>query len=307
MTQKNPTPDRPPVGQMLELEPGLRRIIAPNPSPMTYWGTNTFILGEGDVAVVDPGPAIRSHLDAILAGLHKGERVKHILVTHAHLDHSELAPALAEATGAPIIAFGDATAGRSDIMQDLVARGLTSGGEGVDAGFAPDICVADGETFDAGGLPVETIWTPGHFANHVSFASQGFVLTGDHVMGWASSLVSPPDGDLTAFMASCVKLADRTDRIYYPAHGAAISDPAPRINWLISRRKSREAEILGTLSNDRPTTVLALTRTIYKDTPPALIPAAERNVFAHLIDLSSRKIVTASPELRADAVFHRIG
>ncbi|MCK0138913.1 MBL fold metallo-hydrolase [Aliiroseovarius sp. F47248L] len=291
---------------MTTLEPGIRRVIAPNPSPMTYWGTNTFVLGEGDVGVIDPGPADRPHLDAIMSGLQRGERITQILVTHSHLDHSPLASHLSEATGASVIAFGDALAGRSEVMKDLVARGLSSGGEGVDTDFRPDIRVADGEVFRAGGLDIEAIWTPGHFSNHLSFAWQNVVFTGDHVMGWASSLVSPPDGDLTAFMASCAKLAARQDRIYYPAHGLEITDPAARMAWLIAHRTSREQDILDALSNANPITIPALTRLIYTETPAPLIPAAERNVFAHLIDLATREIVAAEPRLDAHAEFRRI-
>ncbi|WP_191284568.1 MBL fold metallo-hydrolase [Aliiroseovarius zhejiangensis] len=298
--------DRPPTGVMTRQAPGIRRIIAPNPSPMTYWGTNTFVLGEGDVALIDPGPADPTHMKAILSGLRRGERVTHILVTHAHLDHSPLARPLSEATGAPVMAFGDAQSGRSEIMRDLVARGLTSGGEGVDTEFRPDILLEDGEVFRAAGLEVEAIWTPGHFSNHISFAWQGIVFTGDHVMGWASSLVSPPDGDLTAFMASCAKLAARKDRLYLPAHGASIPDPAARLAWLIAHRQSRETEILTALSDGRPASVRTLTRAIYTDTPTTLIPAAQRNVFAHLIDLAMRKIVMAEPHLDANADFRRI-
>ncbi|WP_432450256.1 MBL fold metallo-hydrolase [Aliiroseovarius marinus] len=299
-------PPRPAAGQMTQIEPGMRRIIAPNPSPMTYWGTNTFVLGEGNVAVIDPGPADRGHMQAILDGLAPGERITHILVTHAHLDHSPLARPLSDATGAPVLAYGDALSGRSAVMRDLVARGLTSGGEGVDAAFTCDITLSDAEVFEAGGLEIEAIWTPGHFANHLSFATQGAVFTGDHVMGWASSLVSPPDGDLTAFMASCRKLAARTDRIYYPAHGDAITDPAARIQWLIQHRETREAQILEALPADAPLAIPDLTRRIYHDTPKALMPAAERNVFAHLIDLSTKGRIHADPNLDADAVFLRV-
>lgn len=299
--------DRPAAGIMQQMEPGIRRIIAPNPSPMTYWGTNTFVLGEGDVAVIDPGPSDPAHMQAILDGLQPGERITQILVTHAHLDHSPLVRPLSDATGAPILAFGDAMAGRSAVMHDLVARGLTSGGEGVDASFTCDITLSDGEIFTAGGLEIETIWTPGHFANHISFATQGVVFTGDHIMGWASSLVSPPDGDLTAFMASCRKLEARQDRVYYPAHGDRIDTPAERLSWLINHRLTREAEIMATLSRLEYATVPALTREIYTETPDALIPAAERNVFAHLIDLATRKIVAASPQLEANAIFRMRG
>ncbi|UWQ09117.1 MBL fold metallo-hydrolase [Aliiroseovarius crassostreae] len=301
--------DAPQAGAMMTLEPGIRRILAPNPSPMTYWGTNTYVLGTGDVAVLDPGPENRTHLMAILEALEPGERVTHILVTHAHLDHSPLARPLADLTGAQVYAFGEAQAGRSEVMKDLVARGLHSGGEGVDAGFTPDICLAHGDQLTVGGLTVETLWTPGHFANHISFATTGntggAVFTGDHVMGWASSLVSPPDGDLTAFMASCEMLRTRKDRVYYPGHGAPVEDPAERINWLIHHRKSREADILNALDPTRPRTIADLTRSIYTDTPPALLPAAERNVFAHLIDLTTRDLVGHEGALSADTNFFR--
>ena len=190
---------------------------------MTYWGTNTYVVGEGRVAVIDPGPADPAHLQAILDGLSKGEEVSHILVTHAHLDHSPLARPLSEATGAPVLAYGDALAGRSDVMAALVADGLTSGGEGVDAGFTPDETLTDGDMIQGDGWQLEALWTPGHFANHLCFALGDAVFTADHVMGWASSLVSPPDGDLTAFMASCRTLAARSGprllpRPWRPSH-----------------------------------------------------------------------------------------
>ncbi|SMR71743.1 Glyoxylase, beta-lactamase superfamily II [Aliiroseovarius halocynthiae] len=293
----------PGTGIMQRIEPGIRRIIAPNPSPMTYWGTNTFVLGEGDVVVIDPGPPDLSHMRALLDGLQQGERITHILVTHAHLDHSPLARILSESTKAPVLAFGDAQSGRSDVMRDLVERGLSSGGEGVDASFKCDITLSDGEIFTAGGLQIEAIWTPGHFANHLCFATQGAVFTGDHIMAWASSFVSPPDGDLTAFMASCHKLAARKDRVFYPAHGGQIDNPATRLNWLIQHRLTREAEIRTALTRMKTASVSSLTREIYTDTPGALIPAAERNVFAHLIDLATREIVSAAPHLEANAFF----
>lgn len=157
-------------------------------------------------------------------------------------------------------------------------------------------------------MQIETLWTPpgGHFANHLCFALKDAVFTADHVMGWASSLVSPPpDGDLTAFMASCRTLAARSDRIYYPGHGAAVTDPAARIDWLISHRLGgREAQILAALKAAPPGTVASLTQAIYTDTLPALLPpAARRNVFAHLIDLTTRGKTRAKPTLSEAAVF----
>jgi len=301
------TDERPSPGVLEPVAPGIRRILAPNPSPMTHWGTNTFVLGDGDVTVLDPGPADRRHFEAILAGLVPGERIARLLVSHSHLDHSPLARPLAEATGARVHAFGDATAGRSALMADLAARGLTAGGEGVDRAFCPDIWLEDGEEIDIGnGQILETIWTPGHYANHLCFALGDTVFTGDHVMGWASTLISPPDGDLTAFLSSCTKLRTRAARVFLPAHGAAVPDPQARLAWLMAHRAEREREILAALARS-PATPAALARQIYTGTPRALLPAAERNVFAHLVDLSLREIVHAQPELAADAVFERIG
>ncbi len=296
----------PPAGLMQRLEPGLRSILCPNPSPMTYWGTNTFVLGEGAVAVVDPGPDMTPHMQAVLDGLEPGEHVAQILVSHAHSDHAALARRMHETTGAPILAYGRAEAGRSDVMRRLVAAGMTPGGESAETGFAPDETLADGERFMAGGLEVEALWTPGHYSSHLAFAVGDAVLVGDHVMAWASSLVSPPDGDLTAFMATCEKLRVRGDRIHYPSHGPAITDTRGRLDWLIAHRKGRERNILDGLKAG-PQTIAALTRAIYTETPPPLIPAAERNVFAHLIDLETRGRVTATPSLGPEARFALAG
>ena len=293
---------QPNVGVVDTLTPQIRRILAPNPSPMTYWGTNTYLLGHGDVAVIDPGPLDRTHMRAILAGLAPNERISHIFVTHAHLDHSPLARPLAQETGAQVYAFGDAMAGRSPVMRDLVARGLDTGGEGVDHGFSPDVCLKDGAQIDGQNWSLTALWTPGHMANHLSFDAQGHVFTGDHVMGWASSLISPPDGDLAAFMASSRMLAARNDIAYYPGHGAPVHDPAARIEWLMQHRKSREATLLATLKAGAGT-IPDLTKRIYTDTSPALLPAAERNVFAHLIDLETRGILRATPQLDFSAHF----
>ncbi len=294
-------------GRVAQIAPEIRRILAPNPSPMTFWGTNTFLVGTGAVTVIDPGPAIPGHLRAILDGLDPGERITRILVTHAHLDHSPLARPLAEATGAKIQALGGPTTGRSSLMASLAAQGLTGGGEGVDHAFSPDLRLEDGEPVDlGGGLEMVALWTPGHFSNHLCFALGDVVFTGDQVMGWASTMISPPDGDLTAFLASCAKLADRNDRLFLPAHGAAIDDPGGRLAWLVDHRREREAQILGALQA-RPATIPTLVAAIYTDTDPRLRPAAERNVFAHLIDLEGRGLVRAQPTLAPDASFERIG
>lgn len=294
----------PTIGVAETLAPDLRRILAPNPSPMTWRGTNTYIIGRGHVAVIDPGPASVSHHDAIVTAT-KGEVIEAILVTHSHTDHSPLARHLSDTTGAPILAYGDSTAGRSELMMDLVARGMTGGGEGIDADFTPDRCLSDNEVVDGTGWRITALRTPGHMANHLSFAWDDALFVGDHVMGWASSLVSPPDGDLTQFMASCARLAARNDRIYHSGHGAPILDPAARIKWLIEHRNSREGQILAAMG-DRGVSIPALTRSVYTDAPAALLPAAERNVLAHLIDLTSRNIAAPIGALTQNANFQRL-
>ncbi len=280
----------PPVGVPETLAPHLRRVLAPNPSPMTYRGTNTYLLGDTRVAVIDPGPENAAHLDAILNAC-RGQTVSHILVTHSHVDHSPLAKELSRETGAPILAFGPSSAGRSDAMRACLAAGMSSGGEGIDPDFAPDIFLKDGQTFMAGDQQVTALHTPGHMGNHLCFAWDKTVFCGDLVMGWASSLVSPPDGDLTDFMASCAKIRAFAPDIMHAGHGAPITEPIARIDWLIAHRNSRAAQILERLSH-APKAALTLAQEIYTDTPATLIPAATRNVFAHLIDLEGKKLVT---------------
>lgn len=293
------------AGQPDQIAPGLRRILAPNPSPMTFRGTNTYIVGQTDLAVIDPGPDNAAHLAAILAACGPGQRITHILVTHAHVDHSPLARALSRATGAPVMAYGDAQAGRSAVMDSLAQAGLAGGGEGVDTGFVPDACLADGATVTGSDWQLQAIWTPGHFGNHLCFAMGDILFTGDLVMGWASSLVSPPDGDLTDFMASCRCLRARADRIYLPGHGAPVTDPASRIDWLITHREAREAAIIKALQA-APATAETLARQIYTETPAMLLPAAARNVFAHLVDLTGKNIIAPEGQLSWTARFHQL-
>ncbi|WP_127111943.1 MBL fold metallo-hydrolase [Shimia sediminis] len=287
------------------LSPGLRRVLAPNPSPMTFRGTNTYLVGTREIAVIDPGPKDPKHLEAILAALEPGQTISHILVTHAHVDHSPLAADLAGRCGAEVWAFGDAYAGRSAVMQDLSARGLAGGGEGVDAHFRPDRCLVDGEEINGDGWTLKTICTPGHFGNHIAFGWEDVCFTGDHVMGWASSLVSPPDGDLTDFMGSCHRLNARKWATFHSGHGAPITDPNARLDWLIEHRMGREAEILAALSHG-PARAYDLACQIYTDTPTALMGAATRNVFAHLVDLTGKKLVSPQGNLESEAVFERL-
>ncbi len=292
----------PPIGVAETLSASVRRIVAPNPSPMTYRGTNTYLVGSQDVAVIDPGPMSDAHLASILDACIPGQRITHIIVTHTHLDHSPLARPLADATGAPVLAFGDAMAGRSKVMAEFAAKGLAGGGEGLDHAFEPDQIIRDGDTVSGSDWSLEVLHTPGHIGNHIALAFGDICFTADHVMGWASSLVSPPDGDLTDFMASCAKLGARSWSVFHPGHGAPIADPAARLEWLVSHRLSREAAILAELERS-PATARALAETIYTDTPAALLPAAERNVFAHLVDLYGKNRVEIDRPLAASGRF----
>ncbi|WP_425102070.1 MBL fold metallo-hydrolase [Tropicibacter sp. S64] len=300
----DPQPEfRPVPGVSETVAPGVRRILAPNPSPMTFRGTNTYLVGAGSgLAVIDPGPDDAGHLEAILDAVTPGQQVTHVLVTHAHLDHSPLARRLGLVTGAPVLAFGSADAGRSPIMARLAEQGLAGGGEGVDAAFVPDIVLADGAAIEGDGWTLTALHTPGHMANHLGFALGETLFSGDLVMGWATSLVSPPDGDLTDFMASLDRLQQRRWQTFFPGHGAPVTDPGKRLAELVAHRKGREAAILQALTAG-PATARTLAELIYTETPPSLLPAAERNVLSHLIDLVSKNLVSPEPDLRHDATF----
>lgn len=298
-------PAPPPPGVPVTLAPGLSRIIAPNPSPMTHWGTNTYLIGHKTLMIVDPGPASSAH-QAALATAIAGRPVSHIVVTHAHLDHSAGAPALAQMTGAPVVAFGAATAGRSAVMAALAASGLIGGGEGIDSDFVPDITVRDGDRIDNGEEQLRVLHTPGHLGGHLCLGRGAHWFTGDHLMGWAPSLVSPPDGDLTDFMASCGRLR----RLAVPGgqgfagHGASIGDVGARVAEVMAHRQTREAQILAALAT-APGTAQALAARIYVDVAPSLLPAASRNVLAHLIDLMGRNHVMADGPITARTQFAR--
>ena len=294
----------PAAGVAEELEPGLRRILAPNPSPMTYRGTNTYILGTRDLAVIDPGPMHQGHMEALMAAVGASQHISHIIVTHSHLDHSPLARPLAERTGAPVLAFGDALAGRSPVMAGLARDGLAGGGEGVDAGFKPDRCLRDGERLSGSGWELTVLHTPGHIGNHICLGWEDRCFTADHVMGWASSLVSPPDGDLSDFMQSCNRLRTDSWRVFYPGHGAPVTDPRARVEWLIDHRRGREASILQALSGNQRTAA-SLAIEIYMEIPQALLGAATRNVLAHLIDLVAQAKARRLPDRAGEMLFER--
>src|SRR4051812_16386543 len=226
-------------GRLEAVAPGVRRIIANNPGPFTFKGTGTYVVGDGEVAVIDPGPDLAEHVEALLAGL-ADERITHILVTHTHRDHSPAARAVKEATGAPTYGFGPHAGG---------TRGEPGSEEGGDWDFAPDNVVQDGDCIAGAGWRFEAVHTPGHTSNHLCFAlpDSGILFSGDHVMGWSTSVIAPPDGDMASYMASLDKLLPRADSVYWPTHGPAIPEPQRHVRAFIAHRREREAAILDCL------------------------------------------------------------
>jgi glyoxylase-like metal-dependent hydrolase (beta-lactamase superfamily II) len=285
----------------MTLDPPIRLCRAPNPSPLTGTGTNTWIVGGSGLAVIDPGPDDPAHLAAILAAVGPGQRITGVIVTHAHRDHSALAPRLAALTGAPVHAFGTATDGRSPLMSAL-APGLPDTDEGLDHAFIPDLRLGDGDSLTGPDWALTAIHTPGHLGGHLCLALGQTLFSGDHVMGWSTTIVAPPDGDMSAYMASLARLAEASWTRFLPGHGDPIDTPDQRLQDLIAHRRGREAQILGALA-DGPSRISALTARLYAEIPRHLLPAAERNVLAHLIDLASRNLVTARPALHPDAAF----
>ncbi len=296
--------DHAPVPGVVEtLAPGLRVVTAGNPGPMTFTGTRSYILGEGRVAVIDPGPADAAHLAALVTAV-AGERVVAVLVTHAHRDHSGGARAFAERVAAPLLAHGDPAGARSAAMARLAAEGLLGGGEGIDSGFAPDERIGDDAVISGSDWTLTAAHTPGHLSDHLSFAwAEGQALfSGDTVMGWGTTLISPPDGDLTAFRASLARLRIRSDRVYYPGHGAPITDPVAMLDWLAAHRDARDRQILAVLAAG-PATPAEIVAEVYAGLDPRLAPAAARNVLAHLIDLGAKGRAHPLGPLSADARF----
>jgi len=269
------------TGKVERLGPAVRRILAPNPSPFTFTGTQTYVVGEGEVAVIDPGPDLPVHVAALRAAL-AGERVAAILCTHTHRDHSPASRPLQAATGAPIVGCAPLS------LDDAGPRA----DEAFDAAYRPDRVLADGERLGADGWALEAVATPGHTSNHLclALAGEGALFTGDHVMGWSTTVVAPPDGDMADYMASLDKLLGRDDRIYYPAHGPAVEDPHAHVRRLIEHRHARERQIVGHLERGEGR-IPAMVAEMYADIDPRLFPAAGRSVLAHLVDLERRRLV----------------
>jgi glyoxylase-like metal-dependent hydrolase (beta-lactamase superfamily II) len=268
-----------PVGTAERPEPLVRRVLATNPSPFTFTGTQSYLVGDaGEVAVIDPGPLEEDHVAALLAAIGDA-RVAAIVCTHTHRDHSPAAAPLAERTGAPIVG--------------CAAFSLADDGPRADAsfdpGYLPDRVLEDGESLSGEGWTLTAVATPGHTSNHLCYALEetGALFTGDHVMGWSTSVVSPPDGDMTAYMASLQKLHDREDRVYYPAHGPEVTNPRQLVRGMIGHRRQRENQILKLLG-EGPHPIAAMVPRMYKGVDERLWPAAGRSVQAHLIDLERR-------------------
>src|SRR5580704_12052791 len=279
-------------GRLEPVAPGIRRIVARNPGPFTFQGTGTYVVGEGQVAVIDPGPDLPEHIEALLMDL-AGEEVTHILVTHTHRDHSPAAAAVKEATGAPTYGFGPHAGGK---------RGEPGVEEGGDWDFVPDIVVPDGGEIVGAGWRFEAVHTPGHTSNHLCFAlpDQGILFSGDHVMGWSTSVIAPPDGNMAAYMGSLDKLLARRDRVYWPTHGPAITEPQRHVRAFIAHRRERESGIIDCLKAGIETIDVMVER-LYVGLNPALRRAAGRSVLAHLIDLTGRDIVAADGSATVEA------
>ena len=262
------------------IDPLIRRLLAPNPSAFTYTGTQTYIVGRGEVAVIDPGPADPEHIDAILAAT-AGERITAIVCTHTHRDHSPAAAPLKQASGAAIIGCAPLA------LRDDGPRADAA----FDTSYAPDRVLADGERLEGPGWTMTAVTTPGHTSNHICYAipENGALFSGDHVMGWSTSVVSPPDGDMAHYMASLEKLLARDDRAYFPAHGEPIDNPQRFVRGLAGHRRSREGQIKRLLE-EASQTIPAMVARMYVGLDPKLIGAAERSVLAHLIDLETRHI-----------------
>jgi glyoxylase-like metal-dependent hydrolase (beta-lactamase superfamily II) len=280
-----------PTGVTEQLEPLVRRVLAPNPSPFTFTGTQTYLVGtDSELAVIDPGPDEPAHLDALLAAIGDA-KVLAIACTHTHRDHSPAAAPLSERTGAPVIGCAP-----------LV---IESGEPRVDAPFdkayAPDRVLADGEQLSGEGWTLAAVATPGHTSNHLCYALEksGALFTGDHVMGWSTSVVVPPDGDMADYMASLDRLYQREDRIYYPAHGPPVENPRQLVRGMIGHRKQRERQIVRLLGEQGPRAVIELVPLMYKGVDQRLWPAAAQSVKAHLIELERQGRARRKGELWA--------
>jgi glyoxylase-like metal-dependent hydrolase (beta-lactamase superfamily II) len=271
----SPNPAESPSGVLARLSPLIRRLIAANPSALTFTGTCTYVVGEGEVAVIDPGPAEDAHVAALLATL-AGERIGRIVVTHSHRDHVGAAPMLKAKTGAPIVGPPPSLQGSHD------------------PSYAPDFALADGERIEGPGYTLEAVATPGHATNHVCYAllQENALFSGDHVMAWSTSVIAPPDGSMGDYLASLEKLRLRGETIYWPGHGGPVREPQRHLRALIHHRRQREAAILARLDAGEAT-IAEIVAKVYPGLGPALARPASLSTLAHLEDLMARGLVAS--------------
>jgi glyoxylase-like metal-dependent hydrolase (beta-lactamase superfamily II) len=281
-------------GEPRELAPGIVRIVANNPSPFTFKGTNTYLVGTTSLALIDPGPDDPAHLAATLKAI-GSRRVSHILITHTHRDHTDGMPALIAATGAPTVGYGRRARDRG------TKRTSPSGSEFVDRDFIPDVPLADGQSLEGEGWAFDALHTPGHAPDHLCFALRGtgILFSGDHVMGWNTSVVAPPEGNMGAYIRSLDLLTTRSDRVYFPGHGGQVDEPQRLVKAYLLHRKMREQAILDCIK-DGNDTVRAIVPIVYRGLDPKLLNAASLSVLAHVEHLMDRGLVRCDGPLSAD-------
>ncbi|MET3793128.1 MBL fold metallo-hydrolase [Aquamicrobium terrae] len=285
-------------GSAVSAAPGVLRVTAPNASPFTFHGTNSYIVGHDTLAVIDPGPDDERHLKTLLDAI-AGRPVSHIFVSHTHRDHSPLAARLKAATGALVLAEGPHRAAR-----ELAIGEVNALDESNDTDFMPDIALPDNALVDGDGWSIRALHTPGHAANHMAFALEGtdLLFSADHVMAWSTSIVAPPDGAMADYMASLEKLLERDDRLLLPGHGGPVSQPRAFMRGLKAHRKMRERAILERLGKgDR--TIKDMVKAIYRDTDPRLHGAAGLSILAHLEDLVARRLVATNGAPAIDGIY----
>ncbi len=311
---------KPEYGEVVELSPLVRRVVAKNPNPFTFTGTGVYLVGRGDVAVIDPGPTLDEHLDAIEAALGESESINRILVTHTHTDHTAGVAKLVARTGATTYGFGphgpvpdkdpmDAVSfdeyftdeEKAEFEKQWADTPDELKREGPDVDFLPDVVVGDGDEIVGDGWTIDVVHTPGHTSNHVCFGlrDEKVLFTGDHVMGWATSVISPPDGDLFDYMNSLAKLLERDDVRYWPTHGTSIDDPQTYVQAFIDHRNGREAQIVEALAAG-PTTIKDIVPPMYADVDKRLWRAAANSVYSHLLALVKQERVEVSGTTEAD-------
>lgn len=285
-------------GRADQVSPLIRRIICNNPGPFTFTGTGTYIVGQDSVAVLDPGPIDDAHYAALIDDL-EGKTVSHIIITHTHMDHSPLAARLKADTGAKTYAYGPHGAGRARQVESGDVRLDASG----DSDFVPDVTVAHGDVIEGAGWRLEAVFTPGHTSNHMAFAlpEENALFSGDHVMAWSTSVIAPPDGNMSDYFASLDTVLQRSDEIYWPTHGPPKRKPRDFVRGFVTHRKMREEAILRRIQKgDR--TIGEIVKAVYADVDPKLHPAAAMSTFAHIEHLLEReKIVTdGAPTLNSE-------